>query len=210
MNILESLQWRYATKKFDKNSSISEDELNILKEAFNLTPTSFGLQPTKMVVVENKELRKQLVPHAFGQQQVVDASHLLVICIQKDFDVKDVEAYFDLVKNIRNTDDEVLKPFKNNVVNIFSQKPMEAIQQASKNQAYIALGNLLTICASLKIDSCPMEGFIPAKFDGILGLEDLNLQSVLILPVGKRADDDFMSSQKKVRKPISETVIELK
>lgn len=210
MNILESLQWRYATKKFDATSSISNEELNILKEAFNLTATSYGLQPIKMLVVENKELREQLVPHSYGQRQVADASHLFVICIQKDFTVEDIEAYFNLIKKIRNTDDKVLDPFKKNVINIFSQKPIEDIQQASKFQAYLALGNLLTVCASLKIDSCPMEGFNPAKFDEVLELEAKNLHSVLLLPVGKRANDDYMSSEKKVRKPISETVIDIK
>lgn len=210
MNILKSLQWRYATKKFDANSSITKEELDILKEAFNLTATSYGLQPIKMLVIENKELREQLVPHSYGQRQVADASHLFVICIQKDFTVEDVEAYFSLVKKIRNTQDEVIDPFKKNVVNIFSQKPLEDIQQASKFQAYLALGNLLTVCASLKIDSCPMEGFNPSRFDEILDLDSKNLHSVLLLPVGKRAEDDHMSSQKKVRKPVSETVIDIK
>jgi nitroreductase len=210
MNILESLQWRYATKKFDANSSITKEELDILKEAFNLTATSYGLQPIKMLVIENKELREQLVPYSYGQRQVVDASHLFVICIQKDFTVEDVEAYFNLVKKVRNTEDKVIDPFKKNVVNIFSQKPLEDIQQASKFQAYLALGNLLTVCASLKVDSCPMEGFNPSKFDEILDLESKNLHSVLLLPVGKRAENDHMSSQKKVRKPVSETVIDLK
>lgn len=209
MNILESLQWRYATKKFDANHTITKEELNILKEAFNLTATSFGLQPIKMLVLENKEKREELVAHSYGQRQVADASHLLIICIQKDFNTNDVEDYFNLVKQIRNTKDEIIEPFKKNVVNIFSNTPIEDIQQASKSQAYLALGNLLTVCASLKIDSCPMEGFNPAKFDEVLNLESKNLKSVLLLPVGKRATDDFMSAEKKVRKPISETVIDL-
>ena len=209
MNILESLQWRYATKKFDANHTITKEELNILKEAFNLTATSFGLQPIKMLVLENKEKREELVAHSYGQRQVADASHLLIICIQKDFNTNDVEDYFNLVKQIRNTKDEIIEPFKKNVVNIFSNTPIEDIQQASKFQAYLALGNLLTVCASLKIDSCPMEGFNPAKFDEVLNLESKNLKSVLLLPVGKRATDDFMSAEKKVRKPISETVIDL-
>ncbi|WP_139958999.1 NAD(P)H-dependent oxidoreductase [Flavicella sediminum] len=209
MNILNDLLWRYATKKFDSTEKISKEQLDTLKEAFNLTATSYGLQPIKMLVIENKELRENLVPISYGQRQVVDASHLLVICIQKDYTVKDVEAYFELVKKIRNTPDVVIDPFKKNVVSIFSNKPVEDIQQASKFQAYLALGNLLTVCAALKIDSCPMEGFIPEKLDEILNLNELNLQSVLLLPVGIRASDDPMSGQKKVRKPISESVIEL-
>jgi nitroreductase len=209
MDILKSLAWRYATKKFDTAHCIDTKDLQILKEAFNLTATSYGLQPIKMLVIKDKDLRKKLVPHSYDQQQVVDASHLLVICIQKDFTTKDVEAYFELVQKTRNTPEETLAPFKKNVISVFSNMPKDAIQQASKFQAYLALGNLLNVCAALKIDSCPMEGFLPEKYDAILNLAEKNLQSVLLLPIGKRADDDFMATQKKVRKPLSETVIEL-
>lgn len=209
MDILKSLAWRYATKKFDATHCIDTKDLQILKEAFNLTATSYGLQPIKMLVIKDKVLRKKLVPHSYDQQQVVDASHLLVICIQKDFTTKDVEAYFELVQKTRSTSEETLDPFKKNVISVFSNMPKDAIQQASKFQAYLALGNLLNVCAALKIDSCPMEGFLPEKYDAILNLAEKNLQSVLLLPIGKRADDDFMATQKKVRKPLSETVIEL-
>lgn len=209
MNILESLKWRYATKKFDNTSSLSKEQIHTLKEAFNLTATSFGLQPIKLVVIKNREIREQLVPHAFGQRQIVDASHLLVICIQKECTTTDVENYFKLLKKVRNTPDEVVAPFKKDVINIFKNSPEEKIQQGSRSQAYLALGNLLTVCASMQIDSCPMEGFISAKFDSVLDLEAKNLQSVLLLPVGKRADDDYMSALKKVRKPLDEVVIEI-
>lgn len=209
MDILKSLAWRYATKKFDATHCVDTKDLQILKEAFNLTATSYGLQPIKMLVIKDKNLRKKLVPHSYDQQQVVDASHLLVICIQKDFTTKDVESYFELVQKTRNTPEETLAPFKKNVISVFSNMPKDAIQQASKFQAYLALGNLLNVCAALKIDSCPMEGFLPEKYDAILNLAEKNLQSVLLLPIGKRADDDFMATQKKVRKPLSETVIEL-
>lgn len=209
MNILESLKWRYATKKFDSNAILSEAQLHILKEAFNLTATSFGLQPIKLIVIKNKEVRESLVSHAFGQRQVVDASHLFVICIQKESTVKDVENYFNLVKEIRNTPDEILAPFKEYMLGSVSKSTLEELQQAAKSQAYIALGNLLTVCATQQIDSCPMEGFVPSEFDKLLELDKLNLKSVLLLPVGKRAKDDYMSELKKVRKPIENTVIEL-
>lgn len=209
MNILESLQWRYATKKFDSNGVLSEEQIHILKEAFNLTATSFGLQPIKMLVIQNKELRESLVPHAFGQRQIADASHLFVICIQKESTVKDVENYFDLVKEIRNTPDEVLAPFKEYMLGSVSKASIDELQQAAKSQAYIALGNLLTVCATQQIDSCPMEGFVPAEFDKVLALDELNLKSVLLLPVGKRANDDYMAELKKVRKPVESMVIDL-
>jgi len=209
MNILESLKWRYATKKFDNTTVLSTEQINTLKEAFNLTATSFGLQPIKMVVLKNREIREQLVAHAFGQRQILDASHLLIICIQKECTTTDVENYFKLLKKVRNTPDEVVASFKKDVLGLFENSPIENIQQASKFQAYLALGNLLTVCASLKIDSCPMEGFNPSKFDEILDLEAKNLHSLLLLPVGKRADDDYMASLKKVRKPLEETIIEI-
>lgn len=209
MDILESLQWRYATKKFDSGHTLTSEQLHILKESFNLTATSFGLQPIKLIVIENKELREQLVPHAFGQRQIADASHLLVICIQKESSVEDVENYFKLVKDIRNTPDEILAPFKEYLTNTISKTGQNELQQAAKHQAYIALGNLLAVCATQKIDSCPMEGFVPTKFDELLNLDSLNLQSALLLPVGKRADDDYMADLKKVRKPINNIIIDM-
>jgi nitroreductase len=209
MNILESLQWRYATKKFDSTFSLTIDQIHILKESFNLTATSFGLQPIKLIIIENKDLRENLVPHAFGQRQVADASHLFVICIQKESSVEDVENYFKLVKKVRNTPDEVLAPFKEYLTGTISKIDKEDLLQAAKFQAYIALGNLLTVCATQKIDSCPMEGFNPVKFDEVLNLEQHNLKSVLLLPVGKRAKDDYMADLKKVRKPIENIIIEM-
>lgn len=209
MNILESLQWRYATKKFDSEFSLNSEQIHILKESFNLTATSFGLQPIKLIIIENKDFRENLVPHAFGQRQVVDASHLLVICIQDECTLDDVENYFKLVKKVRNTPDEVLAPFKEYLTETISKTDKEELQQAAKSQAYIALGNLLTVCATQRIDSCPMEGFNPQKFDELLELDKFNLKSVLLLPVGKRADDDYMADLKKVRKPLENIIIEL-
>ena len=209
MNILESLRWRYATKKFDSDYTLNLDQLNILKESFNLTATSFGLQPIKLIVIENKELRESLVPHAFGQRQIVDASHLFIICIEKESTVEDVENYFKLVKKTRNTPDEVLAPFKEYLTSTFSKADKDDLLQAAKSQAYIALGNLMTVCATQQIDSCPMEGFNPDKFDELLKLTDHNLKSVLLLPVGKRADDDYMADLKKVRKPLGNIVIDM-
>ncbi|TYP97506.1 nitroreductase [Tenacibaculum adriaticum] len=209
MTTIESLQWRYAVKKFDENKYLSEKQINILKEAFNLTATSYGLQPLTMLVIKNKELQKQLVKHSWNQQQIAQASHILVLCIPKEHTQEDVENYFKLVKNIRNTPDEILNPFKEFLIDSFSQKTQEELFSWNKNQAYIALGNLLTVCAVEKIDSCPMEGFIPEKYDEILDLSSKNLQPVLILPVGFRAEDDFMKDLKKVRKNINDSVLHI-
>jgi len=209
MNIVESLQWRYAVKKFDENEILSDKKINTLKEAFNLTATSYGLQPVKMVVIKNKEIQKELVQYSFNQEQVEQASHILVLCIPKEFTTKDVEQYFDLVKKTRNTPDEILNPFKEYMLKDIKQRTKEELFIWNKNQAYIALGNLLTVCAIEKIDACPMEGFLPGKYDEVLDLHKKNLQSVLVLPVGIRANDDFMKDLKKVRKNIDESVIEI-
>ncbi|WP_299674887.1 NAD(P)H-dependent oxidoreductase [uncultured Tenacibaculum sp.] len=205
---IESLKWRYAVKKFDDNKYISDEQIQTIKEAFNLTATSYGLQPVTLVVIKNKELQKQLVEHSWNQQQVAQASHVLVLCVPKEQTTKDVENYFKLVKNIRNTPDEILNPFKDYLIDSFSKKTQEELLTWNKNQAYITLGNLLTVCALEKIDSCPMEGFIPEKYDEILKLNEKNLQSVLVLPLGFRAEDDYMKDLKKVRKNIDQVTLD--
>ena len=206
---IDSLKWRYAVKKFDDNKYLSEEQIQTIKEAFNLTATSYGLQPVSLVVIKNKEIQQQLVEHSWNQQQVVQASHVLVICIPKEQTAKDVEQYFKLVKEIRNTPDEILNPFKDFLMDSFSKKTQEELYTWNKNQAYIALGNLLTVCAVENIDSCPMEGFVPEKYDEILNLEEKNLQSVLVLPLGFRAEDDYMKDLKKVRKNIDQVIFDI-
>jgi len=209
MNIIDNLKWRYAVKKFDTNKNLTQEQLNLLKEAFNLTATSYGLQPLKLVVLENKEIQEKLVPHSWNQQQVLQVSHLLVICVKDKYTPKEVETYFNLVQQIRNTPDDVINPFKEFLTAEIAKKTQEELFIWNKNQAYIALGNLLTVCAMQQIDSCPMEGFNPEKYDEILQLKERNLKSVLVLPVGFRAEDDYMKDLKKVRKNITETVIEI-
>ncbi len=208
-NIIKHLNWRYATKKFDSTKKLSKDKINTIKEAFNLTATSFGLQTISLVIVSNDDLKASLVPHAYYQNQVSEASHLLVICIQEDILDSDVNLYFDSVKNIRNTPETILNPFRKNLLKTMQDKSVENRQLWSKNQAYIALGNLMTVCAVEGIDSCPMEGFIPEKYDEVLKLKERGLKSVLLLPVGYRADDDMFATLKKVRKPLDETIIEI-
>lgn len=210
MSTLTSLQWRYATKKFDTSKQLSPEQINILKQCFNLTATSYGLQPLQLVVIKHKELQEKLLPHSFQQQQIVTASHLLVICIEKNIDAEFINRYFELTKNIRNTPEEILKPFREFLLKDFGTKPQQELEQWAINQAYLALGNLLTVCAEEKIDACPMEGFDAEKYDEILKLKEKNLKSILILPVGYRAEDDIFADFEKVRRPLKETVIEIK
>ena len=209
MNIIDSLKWRYAVKKFDTNKNLSEIQIETLKEAFNLTATSYGLQPLKLVIIKNKKIQEKLVPFSWNQQQILQASHLLVICVKDNYTTKEVENYFNLVQKIRNTPDEVINPFKKFLTAEIAKKTQEELYVSNKNQAYIALGNLLTVCALQEIDSCPMEGFTPDKYDEILDLTKDNLKSVLVLPVGFRASDDYMKDLTKVRRNISDSIIEI-
>ncbi|MCA0154251.1 NAD(P)H-dependent oxidoreductase [Winogradskyella vincentii] len=209
MSIIEKLNWRYATKKFDTTKQLSDSQLETLKEAFNLTALSYGLQTLKMVVVGDKSIRENLVAISYGQRQVADASHLLVLCIQNEIDTDDVEEHFDTIKAIRNTPDEILNPFKEQLKSTIETMPYSKKSDWATKQAYIALGNLMTVCAVEEIDSCPMEGFLPEELDKVLNLNKYGLKSVLLLPVGFRAEDDMFASLKKVRKPISDTVLEL-
>lgn len=209
MTIIDHLKWRYATKKFNPNKILSVKKLDTLKQAFNLTATSFGLQTITMIIVTDKEIREELLKHAYNQKQVLDASHLLIICIQDNITDEDVDKLFDNTKSIRNTPEQILDPFRNNLKKTMRNMTIQERQQWSINQTYIALGNLMTVCAVEGIDSCPMEGFSEAHFDEILNLKSKNLKSVLLLPVGYRADDDMFADFKKVRKTVAESTIEL-
>ena len=210
MSIIDDLKWRYATKKFDSSRSLSETQLNTLKEAFNLTALSYGLQTLKLVVVEDKTIRENLVSLSYGQRQVADAYHLFVLCIQTKINSDDVESHFKNIKEIRATPDEVLEPFKAQMKSTIENMSEDNKLMWATKQAYIALGNLMTVCAVEGIDSCPMEGFVPEAIDKALNLEAMNLKSVLLLPVGFRAEEDMFSGFKKVRKQLSDTIIEFK
>lgn len=209
-NIIESLQWRYATKKFDATKKLSEEKLRILKESFNLTATSYGLQPLKMVIVSDSELKSKLVSATMNQSQVMDASHVLVICTESEMNEQFIKEYFNRVEDIRNTPRSVLEPFESFLVEEISEKPSKEVHVWMQKQAYITLGNLLTVCALEGIDSCPIEGFDPEKYDELLQLDNLGLRSVLVLPVGYRAEDDLFADLKKVRRGIEEVIIEKK
>ncbi|WP_189603963.1 NAD(P)H-dependent oxidoreductase [Salinimicrobium marinum] len=208
MKSIKALQWRYATKKFDADSILPEEKVDILKRAFNLTATSYGLQPLKLVVIQNKELQAKLMQLSNNQKQIGTASHVLVICIEKEIGKTFIENYFRYVRRIRNTPEEVLSPFKNFLIEDFKGKPLQEIQDWATNQAYLVMGTLLTVCAVEEIDSCPMEGFESESYDELLELDKHNLKSVLVLPVGYRAPDDQFAGFKKVRRPLEETVIE--
>lgn len=198
--ILEALNWRYATKKFD-TKKISEEDLNVLKESLHLAPSSFGLQPWRFIHVTSKDLREKIKGAAFGQSQVVDASDLFVLAAKRDLTENDIEHFVQSISKTRNIPAESLNGYKEMMLG--HQKAMTHEQRAiwNQKQVYIALGFLLSSAAQMKIDACPMEGFSHADVDKILNLEKDGLTSVVLCPVGYRAHDDTTSSYKKVRYP---------
>ena len=209
MDIIESLNWRYATKKFDSNRKLSENQINTLKNAFNLTASSYGLQPIKLLVISSQEIKNSLLESSMNQEQIVQCSHLLVICIESSINEAYIESYFKRITDIRQTPAKILNSFKKSITNEFNDMTNTSIINWSINQAYLALGNLMTVCSVEGIDSCPMEGFLPEKYDEILDLKSKNLKSVLVMPTGFRSEDDIFSTLKKVRKDINDNIIEI-
>ncbi len=207
--LLKDLQWRYAVKKFDSNKKLTTTQIDLLKNTFNLTPTSYGLQPIRLLVISNDTLKQQLQVYAYNQIQISTCSHLLVLCSQTDFGAKDIDRFVALnigampdKKNYYTTYGKTLKKR-------FAQKSQSDIQRWADDQSFIALGNLIDVCASAHIDSCPMSGFDPEAFDTILGLKELNLTAVSLLPVGYRAHDDLHQFDPKIRRPLNEMIVEI-
>lgn len=198
-NILDALNWRYATKGFDANKKVTEKDLETIQEAFRLTASSYGLQPWKLVVVENNELRQKLVEHSWGQRQVVDASHLLVLCRPSKFSMSHIDTYLDSICKIRGTSRSDLEWFENMMKGTLGSFDETSINTWMEKQVYIALWNMMTVCAEMEIDSCPMEWFVRAKYDEILWLTDLGLSSVVLLPIWYRSEKDHYATTPKVR-----------
>ena len=195
----QHLNWRYATKKFDFSKKISKQKLAELLEVLRLSPSSYGLQPWKFVIVHDPVLRKKLRPHAWDQPQITDADTLIVFCAVKTMDENYVKNYVERIAQVRGVTKESLSSYEQMMMTSLKGKSPEAISQWMKNQVYIALGVFLSECAYRKIDACPMEGFDSKKFDEILDLSQEGLESVVLCAVGYRALDDHYAQLKKVR-----------
>ncbi|MCH2235329.1 MAG: NAD(P)H-dependent oxidoreductase [Crocinitomicaceae bacterium] len=208
-SIIEALQWRYATKKFDPSKKLNENQVSDLIEAVRLSATSYGLQAIKTVLVNDAKKREELVACSFNQQQIKDASHLLVLCREKELKLEHVQGYMNDISETRGVALESLEGFQNMIVNSILTKDVEDQEEWMDKQVYIALGQLLTTCAAMEIDSCPMEGFLPKEYDRVLGLSELNLKAVLVVPVGYRVADDAYAKNKKVRRSREKFVVEI-
>ncbi|PKO98856.1 MAG: NAD(P)H-dependent oxidoreductase [Bacteroidetes bacterium HGW-Bacteroidetes-8] len=204
MNIIDNLKWRYATKKFNTNKKITADNLELLKEAINLSATSYGLQPFKVLIIEDPKVREKLKAASWGQAQITDASHLLLFCNYIELGPDKVDGYLKLRAEINNLKLEDSKDYGDMMKSQMAALSPAQIEVWTSKQTYIALGTLLAAASELKIDSCPMEGFNKVEFDNILGLKQKGLSASVIGAIGYRADDDPYAIFKKVRKPITE------
>ena len=213
MNIIDSLKWRYATKKFDPDKKVSHTDIATLKEAVRLTPSSYGFQLYKVIVVTDQKIKDKLYKESYYQSQIRDCSHLFVFCSYKTVDSKHIDEFIDLMEQGRQQDDEraYIDKMKSKAkimlygtiakADIGRRDKSEALHWMQK-QCYLAISQLMVACADMRIDSCPFEGFSTEAYDKILDLGDKNLTSTVLLPVGYRTEDDRHQFRTKVRKPL--------
>lgn len=206
---IESQNWRYATKKFDANKKISDSDLEILKEAIRLSSSSYGLQPYKVLLVESPELRAKIQPAAWGQSQIVEASHLFVFANIVNVGGKEIDTYVNNIAETRGIPVENIAGYGDFMKSKIASLPEDVKNTWAAKQTYLALGNLLNAAAELQIDATPMEGFEPEKVNEILGLNELGLNATLIATVGYRHEEDANQHVKKVRKSKEELFIKL-
>ena len=198
--IIDDLNWRYATKKYDAEKKISTEDFETICESLRLVPSSYGLQPLKYIVINDKSMREKLLPLAYNQPQITDASHLIVICSNRNVSPKMVGEHISLMSETRNIPLEDLSKFGENMDASFAKLSAEELCEWTAKQAYISLGHIMHTCANLRIDATPMEGFNKTSFDEVLNLASKNLQSVLLLAVGYRSPEDNLAGLAKVRK----------
>jgi len=209
-DLISKLKWRYATKKMDASRPVPQQKIERILEAIRLTASSSGLQPYEVVVVTNPELRAQIVPHAWNQAQITDCSHLLVFAAWDNYTAERINRMFDLVNDERGFKNEGWEAYRQKLLAAYVPRDAETNYQHAARQAYIGLGTALIAAAEEGVDSTPMEGFDPDKVDEILGLRARGLRSVILLPLGYRAEEgDWLVNLKKVRRSREDFVSEM-
>ncbi|MBN7815342.1 NAD(P)H-dependent oxidoreductase [Algoriphagus pacificus] len=209
MKLIETLNWRYATKKFDSKKKINSTHLELLKEAVRLSVSSYGLQLYKVLIIEDPKKKKLLRKASWDQSQITDASHLFVFCSYNQNFNEGVDSYINLLQEgVEESKKAGILAYGKSIKKSISAMGEGERQSWSEKQCYLAMNNLLIAAAELKLDACPMEGFEPDKYDEILGLNDQGLHAVLVAPIGFRALDDSTHFRKKVRRS-SEELFEL-
>jgi nitroreductase / dihydropteridine reductase len=209
MSLIEKLNWRYATKKFDSTKKLSKVQLDELLKAVQLSPSSMGLQSYKILVIEDAATREKLRDAAHGQAQITDASQLIIFSSETNLDETFAKNFIDLVAEQRQTGRENLTGYEQMINGTINRLSEDQRLTWSNKQTYIALGVLLTAAAELGIDACPMEGFSAPQFDEILGLKEKGLTTSVIAAIGFRAEDDTYSKLAKVRRPEEELFIHI-
>lgn len=205
--LVAQLQWRYATKQFDAQKKIPADLWTALEETLVLTPSSFGLQPWKFVVVTNQAVKEQLVTASWNQRQPADCSHHVIFAAKNNLTESDVDRFLDRQVAVRGGSKESLAGYRGVIVGFAGKAQQEGwIKEWAIRQAYIAIGNFMTAAAVLGVDTCPMEGIAPAQYDKILGLEGTEYSTVVACAAGYRADSDKYAAAPKVRFPASEVI----
>ncbi len=209
--LLDKLQWRYATKKMDATQAVPQDKVDRIIEAARLAPTSSGLQPFKVMVVTNKEIRTQIQAAAHGQAQITEGSHLLVFAAWDTYTADRINHMFDLTNAQRGGTNEGWENYRQMLLKSYPAREAQVNFEHAARQAYIGLGAALIAAAFEEVDSTPMEGFDPKSVDDILGLAAKGLRSVAIMPLGYRLNgQDWLQNLKKVRRPLSDFVTEVK
>lgn len=199
-----ALAWRYATQKYDPAKKISPGDMQEILEAINSAPTSYGLQPFKLIHVKSPELREQLRRASYDQSPLTDASDVVVFTVNRHAADQQIDSYMQRIAEVREVERERLNRFQDNIARVLSGLSTEELIAWNTKQAYIGLGFGLVMAAHLGIDSTPMEGFQKEKYDEILGLTDDH--AVLVLTFGYRSDEDHTQHHKKVRKTLEQLV----
>lgn len=207
---LKAMHWRYAVKKFAAGKKVPAAELNKLLEAARLSPSSLGLQPYQIVMIENKQARALLYPAACDQRKVVDAPHLLAICSYRKFTKDFADRYVDLVVKGGFISPEAAKALRASRRDFVKKTPAADIEAWAANQAFIGLGVLLSAAASAGIDACPMGGFKPELFDKVLNLQKYNLRSRVLVTLGQRSPDDELAHSPKIRRAFKDFLVRIK
>jgi nitroreductase / dihydropteridine reductase len=198
-NTLQSLGWRYATKKYDTSKKLTAEQLRIITEALRLSPSSFGLQPWKFIHVKDPAMRMKLRVAAYDQSPVTEASDFFVLAVRSDLNEAYVDRYVAAVAKDRGVEPEALTKFKDSMMGLITTKSESDLRAWATHQVYIALGVALLAAAENDIDATPMEGFNPSQFDVILDLRENNLYSCVCLAVGFRSPDDAAKKHPKTR-----------
>lgn len=208
MQLIESLEWRYASKKMN-GQPVPQEKVDTILKAIQLAPSSMGLQPYTVLVITDPELKKQIQPIAYNQTQVVDSSHLLVFAAWTDITPAHIEEYINHTAETRKMPVEGLADFKNSLLGIITRNTTEENFQWAARQVYIAFGTAIAAAAEERVDATPMEGFNAAALDELLGLKGKGLRSVTLLPVGYRdVDNDWLARLPKVRRQREKLFIE--